>query len=147
MDILEMIRPKIMTLSPWEKIGIMGIAAALVRLVGGFDQSMQTLVLFIVIDYVTGVILALYKNNLSSEACYRGILKKGIIFFIVILAHHTDMIFETDSLLLRNCTIIFYIGNEGISIMENAGEIGIPMPAFMRRVLRNLKEKNEELER
>jgi len=141
LNVLETIKPKILVLSPMEKISIIGIAGGFVNLVGGFDQSMQTLALFITIDYVTGVLLALYKNSLSSEECYKGIIKKAIIFLVVVLAHHTDMVFKMEPLLLRSCTIVFYIGNEGISILENIGEMGVPLPRNIRKVLSNLKEK------
>jgi toxin secretion/phage lysis holin len=108
-------------------------------LMGGWDAMLKTLVLFVVVDYATGILAAIYKRKLSSAAGYRGIIKKTGIFAIVLIAAMIDKCFHSE--LVRNVTIVFYIANEGISILENVGKTGVKYPKKLRDILEQLRDK------
>jgi len=114
--------------------------------VGGFDGLLYALLAFVIIDYVTGLGVAVINKKLSSEVGFRGIFKKVLIFTIVGLAHLLDVEVLKIGDTLRTACIFFYLANEGISILENASKIGLPVPKKIRAVLDQLKEEDEELE-
>jgi toxin secretion/phage lysis holin len=101
---------------------------------------------FIVIDYLTGVMVAILEKMLSSEIGFRRIFKKVLIFMIVSVAHIIDSRIIGNGGAIRTAVIFFYLSNEGISILENAGKIGLLIPQKLREVLEQLKEsdKNEQ---
>lgn len=114
--------------------------------VGGFDGLLYALLAFVIIDYVTGLGVAVINKKLSSEVGFRGIFKKVLIFTIVGLAHLLDAQVLKIGDTLRTACIFFYLANEGISILENASKIGLPVPKKIRAVLDQLKEETEETE-
>lgn len=114
--------------------------------VGGFDGLLYALLAFAIIDYVTGLGVAVINKKLSSEVGFRGIFKKILIFAIVGLAHLLDVEVLKIGDTLRTACIFFYLANEGISILENASKIGLPVPKKIRAVLDQLKEEDEETE-
>lgn len=114
--------------------------------VGGFDGLLYALLAFVIIDYITGLGVAVINKKLSSEVGFRGIFKKILIFTIVGLAHLLDAQVLKIGDTLRTACIFFYLANEGISILENASKIGLPVPKKIRAVLDQLKEEDEELE-
>lgn len=114
--------------------------------VGGFDGLLYALLIFVIIDYVTGLGVAIINKKLSSEVGFRGIFKKILIFAIVGLAHLLDAEVLKVGDTLRTACIFFYLANEGISILENASKIGLPVPKKIRAVLDQLKEESEETE-
>lgn len=114
-------------------------------LMGGWDTMLKTLVLFVVIDYATGILAAIYKQKLSSAVGYRGIIKKVCIFAIILLAAKIDSCFGSE--LVRNVAIVFYIANEGISILENVGKTGVKYPKKLRDILEQLRDKEQEHKR
>lgn len=109
---------------------------------GGFDDMVITLIVFIVVDYITGVINAIINKKLSSEIGFKGILKKILILVSVGLAVRLDNIFNLDES-LRYITIGFYLANDGISIIENLASIGVPFPNKVKDILKQLNEESE----
>ena len=123
-------------------IGTM-IGGALTFLYGGMDQLLITLICFICIDYVTGVLCGISKHELSSDIGFKGIARKVIILMLVAIGHLGDKALGLSGT-LRDMVIIFYLANEGLSIVENACTLGLPVPKKLKAVLQQLKEKAEE---
>lgn len=113
-------------------------------LLGGFDSLFISLLIVISIDYITGVLKAIYQKNLNSSVGIKGILKKIGYILIVILATVVDRIINENSMAIRTLVIYFIISNEGISILENWGAIGLPLPQKLKQVLEKLRDKSEE---
>lgn len=113
-------------------------------LFGGWSVALQTLLIFVAIDYLTGVIAAGKEGKLSSNVGLKGIAKKVMIFFVVAVAHQVDILLG-DGHVFRDAAATFYIANEAISILENAGRIGIPIPEKIYQAIEVLKgrEKNK----
>lgn len=113
-------------------------------LLGGIDSLFISLLIVISIDYITGILKAIYQKNLNSSVGIKGILKKIGYILIVILATVIDRIINESSMAIRTLVIYFIISNEGISILENWGAIGLPLPQKLRQVLEKLNDKDEE---
>jgi len=107
---------------------------------GGYDGFLYGLVVFVVIDYLLGVMCAVLEKHLSSDIGARGIFKKVVIFTLVGVAHVIDQNIIGDGGAIRTAVIFFYISNEGISIIENATRLGLPIPSKLRDVLEQLKD-------
>lgn len=105
---------------------------------GGMDGLIYALIAFVVTDYLTGVMCAIINKELSSEVGARGIFKKILIFALVGVAHIIDSQIIGHGSILRSAVIFFYLSNEGISIIENAGCIGLPVPQKLKDVLAQL---------
>lgn len=116
------------------------IGTALAKALGGWDLALQVLLALVVLDYVTGIVVAILEKKLSSEIGFRGLFKKVMIFALVYVAVLVDR--ATGSDLIRTLTIMFYVGNEGISVLENTTKIGVPYPAPLKNVLLQLKQKS-----
>lgn len=109
---------------------------------GGHDSLLQILIGFVVIDYLSGVAVGIKNKNLSSRAGFYGIIKKIFIFSVIYMAHLADMATGTET--IRNVAVLFYISNEGISILENLGEIGVKYPQKIKDILVQIGvDKNE----
>lgn len=128
------------------KIMLATIIGGFTALVGGWDKVMEILVILIIMDYLTGVGLALKEKQLNSEIGSKGLLKKAMIFIVIILAAQLDLVINNPANLFRTAAGLFYIANEGISITENIGKIGVPLPAFITKALAQLKKANDEVE-
>lgn len=113
---------------------------------GGVDGLLYALIAFMVLDYITGVLVAIAKHELSSEIGFKGIAKKVLIMALVAVGHILDAYVLGGGAFCRSAVIGFYIANEGISILENAGELGIPLPKKLIAVLKQLKSKDDETE-
>ena len=124
-------------------INLMGgvITATLTYFLGGMDLILSILLAVIVIDYATGLINAICKGELSSEVGYKGIAKKIGILAVVALAHLIGLL--TGVMGIRSLAIGFYIANEGISILENVGSLGIPFPKKLINILKQLKDDSD----
>lgn len=110
---------------------------------GGFDGFLYALFVFVIIDYITGIMVAILEKKLSSEIGFRGIFKKVLIFCLVAVGQIIDsQIIKTGSV-LRTAVIFFYLSNEGISILENVALIGLPVPQKLKDVLEQLKKDEE----
>ena len=105
---------------------------------GGMDGFMYALIAFVVVDYLTGVMRAVTEKELSSMVGARGIMKKILIFLLVGVAHLTDMYLLGDGNALRTAVVFFYISNEGVSLLENATVIGLPVPEKLKEALAQL---------
>lgn len=112
---------------------------------GGMDGLVYALIAFVVVDYLTGVMCAVINKKLSSEVGARGIFKKVLIFALVGVGHIIDSQIIGDGSILRTAVIFFYLSNEGISIIENAAIIGLPVPEKLKTVLQQLQDGKEEL--
>ena len=113
-------------------------------LFGEVSGLLIALVFLMVIDYITGIIKAYYKHELSSEIGFKGIFKKIIILCLVSVAHMIDLYVIGSSAVIMSATIMFYIGNEGISILENAADIDIPLPPALIKSLRQISESQKK---
>lgn len=111
---------------------------------GGCDGLLYALIAFVVIDYITGVMCAIAEKKLSSEVGFKGICRKVLIFLLVGIANILDVqVIQTGSV-LRTAIIFFYISNEGVSLLENAAHLGLPVPEKIKVVLKQLHDKSEE---
>ncbi|MDZ5725245.1 phage holin family protein [Acetobacterium sp. K1/6] len=110
-------------------------------LLGGFDGYLYTLLGLILIDYLTGLVLAAAKRQVSSQIGFVGIMKKMLILVMVALGHLLDVNLLGGGAALRTAVIFFYAANEGISITENLAALGFPMPQQLKRVLKQLREE------
>ncbi|MFI3253680.1 MAG: phage holin family protein [Eubacteriales bacterium] len=111
---------------------------------GGYDGFLHALLLFVVIDYITGVMVAIVKKTLSSEVGFKGIFRKMMIFGMVGIAHVVDSQIIGNGSVLRTATIFFYASNEGISILENATLLELPVPEKLKDVLAQLKDEKTQ---
>lgn len=109
---------------------------------GGTDGFLYALLLFIVIDYITGVMVAILQHKVSSEVGFRGIFKKVVILCLVGIGHIIDTKVVRSGNVMRTAIIFFYLSNEGISILENVASIGLPIPKKLIDVLIALKSEN-----
>lgn len=110
---------------------------------GGFDGVLIALCVFAVVDYLTGVVAAIIEKKLSSQIGSRGIAKKILMFFLVGVAAVLDAYVLGGESPIREIVIVFYIANEGISIIENSARLGLPVPKKLIDVLEQLKSKGD----
>ena len=111
---------------------------------GGCDGLLYALLAFVVADYVTGVMCAVSDKKLSSEVGFKGICRKVLIFILVGIANILDVQVIGTGSVLRTAVIFFYISNEGLSLLENAGHLGLPIPEKMKAVLAQLHDRADE---
>ena len=111
---------------------------------GGCDGLLVALVVFVVTDYITGVMCAVNDKRLNSEVGFRGICRKVLIFMLVGIAQILDVNIIGTGSILRTATIFFYLSNEGVSILENAGHLGLPIPEKLKYVLEQLHDRAEK---
>ena len=119
------------------------IGAWFVYFIGGWQLLLTILVVFMVIDIVTGLIKALIKRKLNSKIGYKGFLKKASIMLVIILANWLDMLTITDVPVFKTIAIYFYIGMEGLSILENLKQIGVPIPKAISKYIDQLAKEEE----
>ncbi|CDA72280.1 holin [Ruminococcus sp. CAG:579] len=110
---------------------------------GGCDGLLYALIVFVVLDYITGVLCAIADRRLSSAVGFKGICRKVLIFALVGIANILDVHVIGTGCVVRTATIFFYISNEGVSILENAANLGLPIPKKVKDVLRQLHEGAE----
>ena len=113
---------------------------------GGFDGLLYALVAFVVVDYITGVMCAIVDKNLSSSVGFKGICRKALIFTLVGIAHIIDANVIGDGSVLRTAVIFFYLSNEGVSLLENASHLGLPIPEKMKDILEQLHNRADDTE-
>lgn len=113
---------------------------------GGYDGLLYALIAFTVIDYVTGVMCAISDKNLSSKVGFKGICRKVLIFLLIGIANILDVQVIGIGSVLKTAVIFFYISNEGISLLENAGHLGLPIPKKVKAVLEQLHNHNKNKE-
>ena len=111
---------------------------------GGCDGLLYALIAFVVIDYVTGIMCAISDHTLSSQVGFRGICRKVLIFMLVGIANVLDIYVLSNGSVLRTAVIFFYISNEGVSLLENAAHLGLPIPEKIKVVLEQLHDRSEK---
>ena len=112
--------------------------------VGGCDGLLYALLAFVVIDYITGMMCAIADRKLSSEVGFKGICRKVLIFLLVGIANVLDVNVIGTGSVLRTAVIFFYISNEGVSLLENAAHLGLPIPEKLKIVLEQLHDRSEK---
>lgn len=105
---------------------------------------MYALIAFVVIDYITGVMCAIVDKRLSSRVGFKGICKKVLIFTLVGMGHILDTHIIGSGSVLRTAVIFFYISNEGVSLLENATYLGLPVPKKIKLILEQLHDRSEK---
>ena len=110
---------------------------------GGCDGLLYALIVFVAIDYITGVMCAIINRELSSAVGFKGIFRKVLIFLLVGIANIIDVQVIGTGAVLRTAVIFFYISNEGVSLLENAGHLGLPIPEKIKTVLEQLHDRAE----
>lgn len=111
---------------------------------GGCDGLLYALTAFVIVDYLTGVMCAIADKKLSSEVGFKGICRKVLIFLLVGIANIIDVQVIGQEGILRTAVIFFYLSNEGVSILENAGHLGLPIPEKLKDVLEQLHKRAEK---
>lgn len=111
---------------------------------GGCDGLLYALLVFVTVDYLTGIMCAINDHSLSSEVGFRGICRKVLIFLLVGMANILDAQVIGTGSVLRTAVIFFYISNEGVSLLENAAHLGLPVPDQIKLVLEQLHDRSEE---
>ena len=111
---------------------------------GGCDVLLYALLAFLVIDYITGIMCAVVDKKLSSEVGFKGIFKKVLIFALVGIGHILDTRVIGSGSVMRTAVIFFYLSNEGVSLLENAAYLGLPIPQKLKSVLEQLHDRSEK---
>lgn len=120
---------------------VAGIGGTLTYIFGGWDTPLMVLVIFMTIDYLTGLINAAIQNKLNSKIGYKGIAKKALILIVLIVAVLLDRLLNKNIWVFRTLVCYFYVANEGISILENCGKCGVQLPQKLLNTLEQLKNK------
>lgn len=117
------------------------IATGFMWLVGGFDLAFKTLAIIMILDYITGVISAMYKKKINSKIGLKGILKKSLYIIVIILATLLDNLLNQN--VIRYVVIYFFVANDGISILENIAKCNVKLPKKLTEMLEQLKNDND----
>ncbi len=130
----------------WAKIqaAVAAIGGYIGYFVGGVDGLMTALIIFMVIDYITGLMCAVADKKLSSAVGFKGICKKVLIILLVGVAHIVDLHVVGTGSALRSAVVCFYLSNEGVSLLENAAHLGLPIPDKLKMVLEQLHDRDEK---
>lgn len=123
------------------RIGCAAVGAWLGWFIGGFDNLLYALLTFVCLDYITGVLCACRERQLSSEIGFMGICRKVLLFVLVGVAHTLDATMLGSGSALRTAAILFYLSNEGLSIVENAARMGLPIPDRLQEALKQLRKQ------
>ena len=132
----------------WAKIqiGVTALGGWLGYFLGGLDGLLIALIVFAVLDYITGVMCAIADRKLSSAVGFRGICRKVLIFALVGVGHVLDTHVVGTGSALRTAVICFYLSNEGVSLLENASHLGLPVPEKLKKALEQLHDRNDKKE-
>ena len=128
----------------WIQLMLAAIGGWLGWFLGGADGFLYALIVFVAIDYITGVMCAIVDHKLSSEVGFKGICKKVLIFMMVGIGNIIDVQVLGQAGVLRTAVIFFYLSNEGVSMLENAGHLGLPIPAKLKDILVQLHNRSED---
>ncbi|MFS9121502.1 holin family protein [Streptococcus anginosus] len=123
------------------QLAFAGVGGWLGYFLGGCDGIIIALLLFVATDYITGVMCAVADKKLSSEVGFKGICRKVLIFMLVGIANIIDMQIIKSGSVLRTAVVFFYLSNEGLSLIENAAHLGLPVPDKLKAVLEQLHDK------
>ena len=128
------------------QLGFAAIGGWLGWFLGGCDGLLFALIAFVAVDYITGVMCAIVDKNLSSAVGFKGICRKVLIFLLVGIAHILDAQVIGAGSVLRTAIIFFYLSNEGVSLLENAAHLGLPVPEKLKDVLQQIHDRAESKE-
>ena len=130
----------------WAKIqmAVAAIGGWLGYFLGGMDGLMIALLIFMVLDYITGLMCAIADKKLSSAVGFKGICKKVLIIMLVGVAHVVDLHVVGTGDALRSAVVCFYLSNEGVSMLENAAHLGLPVPDKLKGILAQLHGRADE---
>lgn len=123
-----------------------GIGGWLGYFLGGWDGLLYALIAFVVVDYITGIMCAIVDKKLSSSVGFKGICRKVLIFTLVGIANIIDVEVIGTGSVLRTAVVFFYLSNEGVSLLENASHLGLPIPTKMKDILEQLHDRAETTE-
>ena len=126
----------------WTQAAIAAAGGGLGYFLGGWDGFLYALLAFVVIDYITGLMCAILDKKLSSEVGFRGIFKRVLIFSLVAIGNIVDQSVIGEGSVIRTAVIFFYLSNEGVSILENAAHIGLPVPQKLKDILEQLHNRD-----
>jgi toxin secretion/phage lysis holin len=132
------------TIWNWVQAALAAAGGFLGWFLGGLDGFLYALVAFVVLDYLTGVLCAVADRKLSSEVGFKGIFRKVLIFALVGVGNIIDSQVLGNGGAVRTAVIFFYLSNEGVSILENAGHLGLPIPEKLKAVLEQLHSRDGE---
>ena len=132
----------------WAKaqIAITALGGWLGYFLGGLDGLLITLIVFAALDYITGVMCAVADHTLSSSIGFKGICRKVLIFMLVGIGHILDVHVVGTGSALRSAVICFYLSNEGVSLLENAAHLGLPVPEKLKNVLEQIHARGDKTE-
>lgn len=122
------------------KFTVVGVGTGLTWLFGAWDTAILVLIVFMVMDYATGLLRAWINKEVSSDVGLKGIARKAVIFVVLIVAVLLDRLLNTGSWVFRTLICYFYIANEGISLLENCASLGLPIPDKLKDALAQLKD-------
>ena len=128
----------------WAKLqmAITVIGGWLGYFLGGMDGLLTALIVFMTLDYITGIMCAIVDKKLSSAIGFRGIFKKVLIILLVGVAHIVDLHVVGAGNALRSAVVCFYLSNEGVSLLENAAHLGLPIPEKLKTILQQLHDRD-----
>lgn len=124
-------------------VGVAAISTALTAALGGWDAALKALLAFMILDYVTGILAAIRNKQLNSEVMFWGGIRKGAVLAVVAIAVILDQTVGNKEPIFRTLAVYFYVAREGLSVTENLGLLGVPLPGFITKVLSQLQEKGE----
>lgn len=125
------------------KVALGAIITAVSGFVGGMDGIMYAIITFISVDYLTGVAVAIKNKELSSEVGFWGLVRKVCIIALAGVAHLVDISVMQGGDVFRTAVAMYYLGNEGISLLENCGNLGLPLPPKLLAILKQIKQKGD----
>lgn len=130
----------------WAKVqmGFAALGGWLGYFLGGVDGLLIALLVFVVLDYITGVMCAIAEKKLSSEVGFKGLFRKVLIFALIGIGHVVDVNVIGTGGALRSAVICFYLSNEGLSLLENAAHLGLPVPDKLKDILAQLHSRPEK---
>jgi toxin secretion/phage lysis holin len=120
------------------------IGTTITAWLGGWDMLIQMLVFFIVLDYITGILSGIKNKNLSSDVMYWGGIRKGITLVVIMIAVMFDIMLNNSEPVFRTIAIYFYIGREGLSIIENMAKLGVPLPSFIKQTINQIAKAGKK---
>lgn len=126
---------------PIAMLGVSLFGSLVSLFVGSVDSFVVILLALVIVDYITGIVASAMEGALSSQVGFRGIARKLLVFVLVAAAHLVDVAIGWNMHLIRDAIVFFYIANEFISIVENAGRAGVPIPSVLRKAIELLKDE------
>ena len=124
--------------------GFIGTSTSTIAyLLGGIDNLLIAFVILMACDYLSGLAAGFYDKKISSKSAFKGLVKKGVMFILIVVANQVDIVTGSGDF-ARNAVIMFLIGMEGISVVENMGRMGIKVPAYVTKAFEQLKDKGAD---